>query len=245
MQTRRLSAELGRTVGFLRAVVHEHDDPAGLYEMLARDTLDEVGAAKDLRGALLLDVGGGPGYLGEAAEHRGATAVTLDLFHSELTLHGRRPKLPVQGDGLALPIADLSCDVVHCSNVLEHTDRPRRLFDEVVRVTAPDGLIYLSFTNWLSPWGGHETSPWHYLGGERAVRHYQRRHGADPKNRYGSLLFPLHVNNVLRWIRHHRALEVVDLAPRYYPHAFSFLVKVPAVREVATWNLRAILRRVG
>lgn len=245
MDTRRLSADFGRTVGFLRAFVHEHDDPDGLYHLLAADTADEIERSRALDGALLLDVGGGPGYLAEEAERRGATAVTVDLYHSELTLHGRRPHLPVQGDGLALPIATMSCDVVHCSNVLEHTDRPRRLFDEVVRVTAPDGLIYLSFTNWLSPWGGHETSPWHYLGGQRAVRHYQKRHGSDPKNRYGSLLFPLHVNNVLRWIRHCPSLEVVDLAPRYYPPMFSFLVKVPAVREVATWNLRAILRRVG
>ena len=41
---------------------------------------------------------------------------------------------------------------------------PMGLIEEMIRVTRPGGLVYLSFTNWYSPWGGHEMSPWHYLG---------------------------------------------------------------------------------
>ena len=37
--------------------------------------------------------------------------------------------------------------------------RPVGLIGEMIRVTRPGGLIYLSFTNWYSPWGGHEMSP--------------------------------------------------------------------------------------
>ena len=61
------------------------------------------------------------------------------------------------------------------------------------RDPALDGIVFVAFTNWLSPWGGHETSPWHYLGGERAARRYQRRHGEPPKNRYGRSLYPVSV----------------------------------------------------
>ena len=48
---------------------------------------------------------------------------------------------------------------------------------EMARVVRPGGLVYCSYTLWLSPWGGHETSPWHFLGGHRAARRYEQRHG--------------------------------------------------------------------
>src|SRR6266700_2024506 len=47
---------------------------------------------------------------------------------------------------------------------LEHVPDPMGLAEEMIRVTRPGGLVYLSYTNWYSPWGGHEMSPWHYLG---------------------------------------------------------------------------------
>ena len=84
-------------------------------------------------------------------------------------------------------------DVCFSANVLEHVPDWRAMLAEMVRVTKPGGIIVVSFTNWLSPWGGHETSPWHYLGGDRAARRYQRRHGRPPKNRFGSSLYPVSV----------------------------------------------------
>ena len=38
----------------------------------------------------------------------------------------------------------------------------------MVRVTKPGGLVFVSYTVWWGPWGGHETAPWHYLGGRFA-----------------------------------------------------------------------------
>ncbi len=91
----------------------------------------------------------------------------------------------IAGDGNRLPLGDGVADVVFSSNVLEHVPRPRRFLDEMVRVTRPDGTVYLSFTAWYSPWGGHETAPWHYLGGHRAARRYERRHGLGPATTSG------------------------------------------------------------
>ena len=136
-------------------------------------------------------------------------------------------------------------DVVFSSNVLEHVPEPRRFLDEMVHVTRPGGIVYLSFTAWYSPWGGHETSPWHYLGGHRAARHYERRHGRRPGNRFGSSLFACHVGPSLRMARAHPGIDVVDALPRYYPDWLRWLVAVPGVREVATWNLLLVLRRRG
>jgi len=149
----------------------------------------------------------------------------------------------VLADGYWLPVGDGSADISLCSNVLEHVPDPRGLIDELVRVTAPGGLIYLSFTNWLSPWGGHEMSPWHYLGPRAAQRRYERKHGRLPKNRPGSTLFPVHIGPVLAHVRARGDIEVLDARPRYYPRWCRLVVRVPGLRELATWNLLLILRR--
>ena len=132
------------------------------------------------------------------------------------------------------------CSPPTCSST---SPSPERFLDEMVRVTRPNGTVYLSFTAWYSPWGGHETAPWHYLGGHRAARRYERRHGCRPGNRFGSSLFACHVGASLRMARTHPGVEVVDARPRYYPDWLRWLVAVPVVREVATWNLLLVLRR--
>jgi hypothetical protein len=113
----------------------------------------------------------------------------------------------------------------------------------MVRVTRPGGLVYLSYTNWLSFWGGHETAPWHYFGGRYARRRYLRRHGHEPKNRYGESLFAVPVGAALRWARSQPDAEVLAAFPRYHPWWAHWLVTVPGLRELATWNLALVLRR--
>ena len=103
--------------------------------------------------------------------------------------------------------------------------------------------MFLAFTNWLSPWGGHETSPWHYLGGDRAARRYHRRTGHEPKNRYGASLFPVSVGAALRWARGQRGAELVDFRPRYLPGWARPVVALPGLREFVTWNLVLVLRK--
>jgi SAM-dependent methyltransferase len=166
--------------------------------------------------------------------------------HRRAVMPGRLvPGRTIAGDGNRLPLPDAVADVMFSSNVLEHVPDPGRFLDEMVRVTRPDGVIYLSFTAWYSPWGGHETAPWHYLGGQRAARRYERRHGHPPGNRFGSSLFACHVGSTLRMARAHPGVDVVDALPRYYPDWMRWIVEVPAVREVATWNLLLVLRRRG
>jgi SAM-dependent methyltransferase len=128
--------------------------------------------------------------------------------------------------------------------VLEHVRDPLGLIDEMVRATRPGGLIYLSFTNWYSPWGGHEMSPWHYLGSRFAERRYTRRNGRPPKNRFNTSLFPVHVGSMLRQMRSRTDVGIVAAMPRYYPRWCKVIVRIPGLREIATWNLLLILRRV-
>ena len=155
------------------------------------------------------------------------------------------PAGAVIADGYWLPVRDGGADVAFSSNVLEHVPDPMGLIEEMIRVTRPGGLVYLSFTNWYSPWGGHEMSPWHYLGAGFARRRYVRRHRREPKHHCGVNLFPMHVGPVLRALRARPDVTIVDARPRYYPRWCRLLVRLPGLREVATWNLMLIMRRTG
>ena len=113
----------------------------------------------------------------------------------------------------------------------------------MVRVTRPGGVVFISYTVWFGPWGGHETAPWHYLGGLRARRRYARRHGHEPKNRFGESLFAVRVRDGLRWARRQTEADVLDVVPRYNPRWARWLLRVPVLREVVTWNLVIVLRK--
>jgi hypothetical protein len=45
------------------------------------------------------------------------------------------------------------------------------------------------------------------------------------------------------WARSQRAADVVDLAARYNPWWSQWLLRVPLLREVVTWNLVIVLRK--
>lgn len=221
----------------------EQSDPARFYGALAEDAVGQLSRYADLDGALLLDVGGGPGYFRDAFRGAGARYVSLDTDVGELAGLGRIPSGTVVGSGMRLPIRDGSVDVCYSSNVLEHVSLPWQMADEMLRVTRPGGVVFLSYTLWYGPWGGHETAPWHYLGGHYARRRYARRHGHEPKNRFGESLFPVSAAGGLHWARRQRAGEVLATFPRYNPWWTFWLLSVPGLREVVTWNLVVVLRK--
>ncbi|MEC3980076.1 class I SAM-dependent methyltransferase [Amycolatopsis sp. H20-H5] len=241
----RKSRGLRRSVRLFRAFRVEQTDPAYFYSLLAEDTVGQLLDYCLLADASVVDVGGGAGYFGAAVRARGAQYYLIEPDRGELTSGGEIPRGTIIGDGYWLPLRDGAVDVCFSSNVLEHVPDPGGLIDEMIRVTRPGGIIYVSFTNWLSPWGGHETAPWHYLGGEFAVRRYQRRHGQLPKNRFRHSLFPVHVGQALRLARSRHDAEIIDALPRYYPRVARVLLHVPVLREFATWNLLMVLRRNG
>jgi SAM-dependent methyltransferase len=241
---RRWRADLRRSLHLFNEFRYEQPDPARFYTALAQDSAAQVGEYADLDGALLLDVGGGPGYFRDAFRAAGATYLALDSDVGELSGAGEIGAGTVIGSGMQLPFADDSVDVCYSSNVLEHVPEPWRMAEEMVRVTRPGGLAFISYTTWFGPWGGHETAPWHFLGGRRARRRYAAKHGHEPKNKYGESLFAVTVADGLRWARTQRQAEVVHLLPRYNPWWTRWLLRVPVVREVVTWNLVLVLRKL-
>jgi SAM-dependent methyltransferase len=244
------SGGTGRRRGLLRSIHlfrlfrKEQTDPESFYAALAEDTVVQLEDYCDLPGSTVVDVGGGPGHFTEALRVRGARCYLFEPDSGEMLSRGAAPAGAVIADGYWLPVRDGVADVCLSSNVLEHVRDPLGLIDEMVRATRPGGLIFLSFCNWYSPHGGHEMSPWHYLGRRFAERRYTRRAGHPPKNRLGVTLFPVHVGSVLRLVRSRSDVRIVDALPRYYPRWCKPIVRIPGLREIATWNLLLILRRV-
>jgi SAM-dependent methyltransferase len=240
------AAEAPGTVGAFRlltAFLREQEDPDRFYGLLARDSVALVERRARLAGSRVVDVGGGGGYFAAAFRERGAECLLVEPDPAELYSRGAPGSASVIGNGYWLPLADDSVDVCFSCNVLEHVRDPAGLIDEMIRVTRPGGLVYLSYTVWLSPWGGHESAPFHYLGGDYAMRRYIRRHGRKPKNYYGKSMFPLGVGQVLSLLRRRADIDVVEARPRYYPRWCRFLIFLPGLRELLTWNLLLILRR--
>ncbi|MFL6154288.1 MAG: class I SAM-dependent methyltransferase, partial [Ornithinibacter sp.] len=226
---RSWTPDLRRSIELFRAFRHEQPDPPRFYRALAADSVCHVAQYVDLAGASILDVGGGPGYFRDAFVEAGARYFSLDADVGELSGLGVIEPGTVVGSGLQLPFADGAVDVCYSSNVLEHVPEPWRMADEMLRVTRPGGVTFISYTVWYGPWGGHETAPWHYLGGRRARDRYLRRHGHEPKNKYGESLFPVTVAAGLRWARSQQVADVVDLTPRYNPRWAAWLLHVPVL----------------
>lgn len=223
----------------------EQSNPRALYEELgeraARTLEARVGP---LAGQHVADIGCGPGWYTHALRRRGADVLPIDYSEDELALAGEWPEGAIVGDAMDLPLADGSLDGIFSSNMLEHVPDARRVLAEFERVLLPGGWAYVSWTNWYSPWGGHELSPYQYLGPKLGPRAYERRNGPPPKHVVGETLFPLHIGPTLAWLRERPGLEVVHVEPRYWPR-LRFVVDVPVLREVVTWNCVVWLRKRG
>lgn len=243
-------ATLARSVRLLSEFRYERRDPARFYGALAADTAAMVSdlwlGVRGERpvGRTLLDVGGGPGYFAAAFGDAGVRYIGVEPDESEMhaagpAFGGHPADTFVRASGLALPFADDSVDICLSSNVAEHVPRPWQLGAEMLRVTKPDGLVVLSYTVWLGPFGGHEMGLSHYLGGQRAAARYVRKHGHPAKNDYGSSLFAVSAADGLTWAASSGA--VVAAFPRYHPRWAWWMTRVPVLREFLVSNLVLVL----
>jgi SAM-dependent methyltransferase len=241
-------ATLSRSVRLLSEFRFEQTDPARFYTALATDTaamvsdLWQASRGESVAGRTLLDVGGGPGYFATAFQEAGFDYIGVEPDPAEMHAGPATTGSAtyVRASGMALPFADASVDICLSSNVAEHVPRPWRLAEEMLRVTKPGGLVVLSYTVWLGPFGGHEMGLTHSLGGARAAARYTRKHGHPPKNNYGSSLFAVSAAEGLEFGARTGAL--VAAFPRYHPRWAWWMVRVPLLREFLVSNLVLVLR---
>jgi ubiquinone/menaquinone biosynthesis C-methylase UbiE len=230
-------------VTLFRSFLTEQTDPDGFYQTLAGDSVRQLASHAPLNGRVVVDVGGGPGYFSDAFRAAGASYLGVDPDVGELSARGEPGENMVRASGTKLPVRSGSVDICYSSNVLEHVSEPQLMLDEMCRVTKPGGTVFVSFTPWYSPWGGHETAPWHFLGGHYARQRYLRVTGKQPKNKFGESLFALSIGAALRWAKTTPHAELQHAYPRYHPRWAMWIVRVPGVREIASWNLVMVLRK--
>lgn len=246
-QRRRRDAAdgLGRSARLFRLFLGEQRDPEAFYGAIADDAVAMIEQHVSLDGLVVADFGGGPGFYSEAFRRAGAISLVVDRDPAEVCAHGRTGADAVVARAEQSPLRDGSVDLAFSSNLLEHVPDLASVADQMVRVVRPGGHVVISYTVWHGPWGGHETSPWHLLGGHRARRRYERRTGRPPKNRFGETMYAASTAAGVRWLRSQPDVEVLALRPRYLPPWLGWLARVPGVREVLTWNLWLVLRRAG
>jgi SAM-dependent methyltransferase len=224
----------------LRAFKHG-DDPV-FYAMQAQDAVRWIAASgvKLNAGTRALDLGCGHGILGAEVAKHGCEVVYAD------ETNGLLPEIKGAFHQFNIDRDDFSqlgqYDLVICSNVFEHLAQPDRFLASADRLLKPEGVLYLSWTNWLSPWGGHEFSPFHYLGTRRGYRLWDKFIGRKRKHTPYENLFPTYIGKTFKAIRRNPHLQVVGAAPRYYTE-FAFLLRVPVVREFVSWNCALLIRK--
>jgi len=195
-----------------------------------------------------LDLGCGFGFFGYALSKAGYATTFSDevnFIHDSIP----RPYEFIQFDICKDDFSQLGTyDLVVLSNVLEHLHDPEQILRNIPKLLNENGVFYLCWTNWLSPYGGHEYTPYHYLGSKMASWLFRVLPGkllVDGKNAphtLGKNLFPTYIGRTLKFLRTIEGIEIVDYVPRYYPE-YRWIAHVPILREFLAWNFAVMIRR--
>ncbi|MGE5098069.1 MAG: class I SAM-dependent methyltransferase [Betaproteobacteria bacterium] len=131
-----------------------------------RQMVAEVERFCELRpGNRFLEVGSGYSCLVTILNRSGVDAYGLEPAFEEyastqiareiLAANGVDPERVIDAPGENMPFPDDHFDNIYSMSVLEHTQAPEKVIDEVVRVLAPGGTAVLNFPNYGSWWEGH------------------------------------------------------------------------------------------
>lgn len=212
------------------------------YRLQAVDTvqwLKRVGLAAP--GSTALDIGCGHGVLGRELERIGVSVSYADRENLLLDKSKSFHFIDLdEGSYTSLPPADL----VLCSNVLEHLANPDLFFSNLHYLAPRGGHIYLSWTNWLSPFGGHDWAPFHYLGARLGPKIFQIVTRRKAGHVVGRHLFKTYIGRTIRAIRSNPQLRVCRLVPRYYSE-IAPLAYLPLIREFLCWNCAVLIEKTS
>ncbi|GAA0595106.1 methyltransferase domain-containing protein [Streptomyces crystallinus] len=165
------------------------------------DAIEEV-MGRPLTGARVADVGAGTGIATALMRERGADVLAVEPGDGMAAQFRRAlPEAPiVRGDGNALPLADLSCDLVTYAQAWHWTDTSRSV-PEALRVLRPGGALALWWNTTAAdvPWAAAQDERIaHWCG----VAPKDRRRPDDVRaGRLAGLSGLSHTRRLLRWSR--------------------------------------------
>ncbi len=200
----------------------------------------------NLKGKKVLDVACGHGGYVKTFQDHGAK-----VFPIEYNVDAIHPMLSantlVSGNALKLPYKKSSFDLVFCSSVIEHVAKPMNLIWELHRVLKTGGICYLSFPPFYSLKGGHNISPFHYLGEKMAIsiafrlrKQTFKQYGKDYKTLWGNFgLYPLKIRDVRNMISG-VDFSTMRIQTRLLNTNFA---RVPFLNEFLTWHVEFILKK--
>jgi SAM-dependent methyltransferase len=218
-------------------------DDSGFYLLQAQDAIFwlEKQGVEIGPGTAALDLGCGHGVFGLELMQKGCSVRFADEVNTLLPAIAQEmfQQINVDRDDVSKLGRH---DLVICSNVLEHLARPYEFIERIPALLNDGGWFYLSWTNWLSPWGGHDFSPFHYLGPRTGHVLYDKIFKRRRIHTPYETLYPTYIGPVLRAIRRQQELQIVRAAPRYYSE-FGWIMRIPWLREFAAWNCALLLKR--
>lgn len=164
--------------------------------------VEYLGAALDLPGMRILEVGAGTGRDSDALSRRGADVWTLDYSEESLMLMAANLETPVKivcGDAFSLPFEEGCFDVVFHQGLLEHFKNPEDILSENHRILKRGGYlladvpqrfhyytlakhVLIFFDKWFAGWET-EFSP-------RELEVMMEKSGFEVVSTYGHNLYP-------------------------------------------------------
>lgn len=134
------------------------DEYLGCERLTFYDEVADVCAAFAARH--VVDLGCGSGHLLRALADRRPAARYVGLDFSANAIRRARGLLPearwLVGDAYAPPLEEKTFDLVLCTEVLEHLDRPKEVLDAIVRLSTRDGHVVITVPDGeLDGWEGH------------------------------------------------------------------------------------------
>ncbi len=218
-----------------------HGDDNVFYLMQAHDSirwLEQTGVALTPQ-TEVLDLGCGHGVFGGEFRKKGCRVTFADYVNQLFPEIQAERFLKVDLDE-----DDYSTlgkyDLVIFSNVFEHLANPDKFIAECSKLLKPTGKLYLSWTNWLSPFGGHDFAPFHYLGPRSGRWIKYKLTGKWSEHVPYAGLYPTYIGRTLKKIRATPGLKVSRICSRYYTE-FSFLLRIPIAREFLAWNCALLI----
>lgn len=104
--------------------------------------------AEFLADKIILDAGCGAGRFSEVALKYHGNVISIDASSAVFAAHKNLSKdrsIVIQSDLESVPIKDASVNLIFCIGVLQHTQNPKDIVKELIRVLARDGEVVFTF----------------------------------------------------------------------------------------------------